>query len=141
MQYRPRRLANRLFEQRIDRDDTLRCCYDKFNKLLTTYEACFKSNFANPLRVPIIALTAAPGSGKTFFVDELGELRDDDIAQFCAIESRRDAFKSALVLKVSYNGFSNVMNPADLANVGLCARIIWGYTVVRDFLGSRPVFL
>jgi hypothetical protein len=125
-------MANRLFDQRLDRDDTLRGCYSEFNSLLTTYDSYFDSGCTTPLRVPIIALTAAPGSGKTFFIDELGELNPDDIVSFCSIESRHEDFKSALVLKVSYNSTCIVAVPEDRDHVGLCARILWGFALVCD---------
>ena len=132
MRYLPMRMANRLFTQRLDRDDALRRCYAEFNSLLTKYDSYFASGCTSTLRMPIIALTAAPGSGKTYFIDELGELNEDDIVSFCLIEERRDDFKSALVLNVSYNCTCIVANIEDRRYVGLCARILWGFTLVCD---------
>jgi hypothetical protein len=127
MQYRPMQLANRLFEKRLDRDDALVYCYSHFNDVLNAIDACRKQGAVYPVRTPMIAMAAAPGGGKSFFLDELGELRDADISNFCANKSLQDDLKSALVLKVSYTGDCSVSSPNDSGSVGLGARIIWGY--------------
>jgi hypothetical protein len=136
MAYRPCRFAHRLFDERLDRDDALERCYDDFNKTLDDYATHFttlaQTGEVSDFRVPITALTAAPGSGKTFFIDELGELREADIVKFCAAQSeeRREEFRSALVLKVSYNGHSGVaFVEADKGTLGLCARILFEYPI------------
>jgi hypothetical protein len=158
MAYSPQQLAHRLFDERLDRDDALQRCYDDFNETLDDYETHFrtraKKGKVSGLRIPMTALTAAPGSGKTYFIDELGELREEDIAKFCAAQSeeRREEFKSALVLKVSYNGHSGVASvEEDTGTLGLCARILFEYPISvifsiqrqlpsRRFVGCADIF-
>jgi Cdc6-like AAA superfamily ATPase len=132
MKYTPRRFANILFPERIDRDDAFQNCFDCFNAVVDTYVSYYNNTSSAHLRIPIIALTAAPGSGKTFMIDELCELRHEDVDKFCAKRSeieefdRQSLFSSALAIKISYFGDTAETSEPVL---GLCARILFEYTV------------
>jgi hypothetical protein len=118
---RPRRLANVLFPRRLDRDEAMGICYGYFDDLLRQYDL----PGPRALRVPIIAISAAPGSGKTFFLDEVGELRPADVDLFCQ-SKWAPALKSAVTIKLSFNGFSNILDPAvDRDNIALCTRMLY----------------
>jgi hypothetical protein len=117
---RPRRLAKVTFSHRLDRDEAMGICYTHFDELLSAYES------PDPRRLtPIIATAISPiGSGKSFFLDEVGELRPVDVDKFCK-SKWAPALKSAVTISISFSGFSNVENAADRDDRALCARMLY----------------
>jgi hypothetical protein len=119
------RFANQIFPRRLDRDEAMQSCYNQFGELLTEYRKP-----AGVRRMPIIAITASPGSGKSYFVDEVGDVRAEDVDQFCTFpHAIPSAFKSALTIKISLNGFSNLADGFDRGRRGVCIRMLYRFSV------------
>jgi hypothetical protein len=127
------RFAKETFPHRLDRDHAMKACYAQFDELLKSYEERNSPPFT-AARIPIIGVSAAPGSGKTFFLDEVGALRPADVDRFCKSEKWRPAFKSALVIKVSFNSISGIVDPkSDRNNLGLCTRVLYRFFIFFSF--------
>jgi hypothetical protein len=123
-QYRVPSLAHRVFPHRLDRDDSMKRCYQNFDAILDIKPGSPQTTAS---RVPFVAITAAPGCGKSFFLDELGALRREDIDRFCVSEEWRPSFHSALALKVSFNGWSSQAKYSDdRGELAICARLLYG---------------
>jgi hypothetical protein len=120
----PPLLATRTFSHRLDRDETMRVCYQRFIHILQISPTL---DLYKPTRVPLVAISAAPGCGKSFILDELGALRPEDIAKYCESVEWRTSFENALVLKASFNGWSGVVDSDDRDSLALCSRITFGY--------------
>jgi hypothetical protein len=124
----PPRFANRTFPHRLDREKALNTCFEHFDSLLASYEDRDSKSIVVPAssRFPIIATIAAPGGGKSYFLDEVGAVREEDVDKFCKSKWAQ-SLKSSLVIKISFNGFSNLAGVEDCDSLALCTRILYRY--------------
>jgi hypothetical protein len=116
----PVRFAEATFPRRLDRDEAMKAIYTHFADVI-------QSHATHAPRKPIISVSAAPGCGKTYFLDEVGALRDDDIDRFCQSDILRTAFRSALAISVSYNSRTGHQGDRDHGSFGLCVRMLFRY--------------
>jgi hypothetical protein len=63
------RFANETFPHRLDRDDAMKNCYSQFDVLIRSHTKRGTPP-SHAVRIPIIGVSAAPGSGKSYFLDE-----------------------------------------------------------------------
>jgi len=105
----------------MDRRETFRTTYKAFTERLFLREQRGNSSEGKEVKEanPLVALQAAPGGGKSYFLDLLVKLRTEDIDEFCTsstceqeelseeyFRQMRDILKSSVPVCVTFNGKS-----------------------------------
>jgi len=104
----------------MDRRETFQTTYKAFTERLFLRERCGNESLSKEVKEanPLIALQAAPGGGKSYFLDLLAKLRTEDIDKFCTykvqkrtinkkyVHRMRDILKSSVAVCVTFNGKS-----------------------------------
>ena len=122
VQQPPRAFATTTFPRRLGREDSFRCIFKYF------YERLSSSLSGSNHRAPLFVVSGAPGCGKSYFLDELGARRAEDIAEYGPPELQ-PLLLGAVTIKLSFNGWSSVVDfcdSGDSARLGLCARVLFG---------------
>src|ERR1043166_789956 len=85
---------------------------------------------------PLFALQAAPGGGKSFFLDEFASFKDEDLNSFLQKDPENEHFqgiieelRNSISICITYNGCSPYDSSIDRDDkeIGLVMRIIWSY--------------
>ncbi len=131
-------LASRGLGDRFARDDSFRAAYNLFETHIAHGEAAL---LRKPIRPDLMATVGAPGSGKSFLLDELAAFRPDDVEQFASVERRQLFHESnVLALNVTFNAATPFIAELEsCAEFSLSARVLFQY-VTSAILDLCPSF-
>jgi hypothetical protein len=118
---------------RKGRDEGLRKVYTEFAERRTCWldsPEGAKSKGNNPL----LALQAAPGGGKSFFLDALANITEEDLDRLCANVRMRGVMRGSVVLRVTFttpSEFTSLLDECESEprghDRGLAVRMLWTY--------------
>ncbi len=127
------RLAAQALGDRFARDDSFREAYRLFEEHIDHGE---KKLLRKVIRPSLMSTMGAPGSGKSFLLDELAEFHPKDVTEFASVE-RREYFHESNVLALNVTFNSDTPFTASLessAEQSLCLRILFQYVILLCFL-------
>lgn len=91
--------------ERKDRDESLKRFYDLLAKRQSDRKTAGNSN--DRKLNPLICVYAAPGAGKSFFLDEVAKLSIEDLDKLCP-DPIRPSLKNAFPICITFtNGLRN----------------------------------
>ncbi len=138
--------ANEARFPRKGRNEALKIVYGEFAKR-------YHHRHESPERAavkefnPLVALQAAPGGGKSFFLDELCKLEEKDLSSLCEDEATREMLRNSVVLCVTFNSSTGYISTLDECefevgrlDFGLAARMLWSYFISTQET-SWPLFV
>ena len=100
------RLALHALGTRFARDESFRTAYTLFDEHIRDAQTRISNRGVRP---SLIATSGAPGSGKSFLLDELAEFRPEDVSAFASPESRSFFHASnVLALNVTFNSDTSI---------------------------------
>jgi len=148
----PRLCANRQHFKRVGLEESLIATYAAFAKRLRARREAaadaFVASAAERQNNPLVALQSAPGGGKSFFLDQLAELNEDDLRRYCegaelvmneagssdVVRELMDILRESIPVCVTYNsGTTWSINVDTNPEEGLAMRILGAYFMKDNF--------
>ncbi len=120
------RLAAQKLGNRFARDDSFLETYRLFEDHIASGE---RALLGKVIRPSLMSTMGAPGSGKSFLLDELAEFNPADVEKFATVE-RRELFheSNVLALNVTFNSNTPFKEDSNMtAERNLCVRILFQY--------------
>jgi hypothetical protein len=98
-----------------------------------------KRNPKGPKNNPLTSLQGAPGSGKSYFLQELSYLRKADLDNFCEDEDLKGILSKCVAITISYNTAMCDGSPADIdLDRGLAFRILYRFVILLSSKDHEP---
>jgi hypothetical protein len=127
------RLAAQALGDRFARDDSFREAYRLFEEHIDDGE---KKLLRKAIRPSLMSTMGAPGSGKSFLLDELAEFHPKDVTEFASVERREHFHESnVLALNVTFNSDTPFTASFESsAEQSLSVRILFQYVILFRFV-------